>query len=68
MGLQRWKNNTTLLSSLNVSGFITSNNDTNIYGQLNISGLKVLDVFNIHETGLSTLYNLDQIILMQLLD
>ncbi len=56
-GFTTFKNNTTLLSSLQVSGITTLNNDTNINGPLNVSGLNVLNVLNNHETGLSTLYN-----------
>jgi hypothetical protein len=56
-GFTTLNNDTTILSALNVSGFTTLNNDINIYGQLNVSGLHVLDVLNIHKTGLSTLYN-----------
>jgi hypothetical protein len=48
-------NNTTLLSSLNVSGFTTLGNETNINASLFISGLNILETLKTHSTTLSTL-------------
>ena len=55
-GFTTLKNNTTLLSSLNVSGFTTLN-ATNINGQLNVSGLNVLQTLNNFNTNLTTLFD-----------
>ena len=55
-GLTTLNNNTTLLSSLNVSGFTTLN-ATNINGQLNVSGLNVLQTLNNFNTNLTTLFD-----------
>ncbi len=50
-------NQTTLLSSLNVSGSATLDKTTNINGSLYMSGLNVLETLNTHKTGLSTFCN-----------
>ncbi len=43
--------------SLNVSGFTTLNNTTNIHGSLYISGLNVLSTLNSYSTSLTSLYS-----------
>ena len=55
-GFTTLKNTTTLLSSLNVSGFTTLNT-TNINGQLNVSGVNVLQTLNSFSTDLTTLFD-----------
>ena len=55
-GFTMLNNNTTLLSSLNDSGFTTLN-ATNINGQLNVSGLNVLQTLNNFNTNLTTLFD-----------
>jgi hypothetical protein len=53
-------NNTTLLSSLNVSGFTTLNNNTTLLSSLNISGRTIIgnDVYNYNDSVLELYKNL----------